>query len=95
MNKGTRIFIAGHRGLVGSALVRKFHSKGFSNLIVCSRSELDLVNQLAVQRFCAENSPEVVIIAAAMVGGIHANSSYPADFIRNNLQIQTNLIDEP
>ncbi len=93
MNKNAKIFIAGHRGLVGSALLRKFQSNGFSNLIVCDRAELDLVNQSAVQNFFFDNRPDVVIIAAAMVGGIHANSSYSADFIKNNLQIQTNLID--
>ena len=93
MNKSSTIFIAGHQGLVGSALLRKFQSEGFSDLVICDRSQLDLVNQSAVKEFFGKNSLEVVIIAAAMVGGISANSSYPADFIRDNLQIQTNLID--
>jgi len=93
MNKGSKCFVAGHRGLVGSALVRKLNSEDFSNLIVCDRSEVDLLSQAAVQEFFSEKTPDIVIIAAAMVGGINANRSYPADFIRNNLQIQTNLID--
>ena len=93
MNKGSKCFVAGHRGLVGSALVRKLNSEDFSNLIVCDRSEVDLLSQAAVQEFFSEKTPYIVIIAAAMVGGINANRSYPADFIRNNLQIQTNLID--
>jgi GDP-L-fucose synthase len=93
MNKGARIYIAGHRGLVGSALERKLHSKGFANIIVRSRSQLDLVNQAAVEKFFSQEPSDIVIIAAALVGGIHANSSSPADFIRDNLQIQTNLID--
>ena len=92
MNKEARIFVAGHRGLVGSALLRKLRSSGFSNLIIRDRSELDLTNQAAVERFFGEQSPDYVLLAAAKVGGIHANNTYPADFIRINLQIETNVI---
>ncbi len=93
MNKESRIFVAGHRGLVGSALLRKLQSAGFSNLITRDRAELDLVDQVTVGEFFDRQSPEHVFLAAAMVGGIHANSVSPADFIRVNLQIQTNVID--
>jgi GDP-L-fucose synthase len=93
MNKEARIFVAGHQGLVGSALLQKLQSAGFSNLITGDRAELDLVNQAAVEQFFDRQSPEYVFLAAAKVGGIHANSAYPADFIRVNLQIQTNVID--
>ena len=93
MNKESRIFVAGHRGLVGSALLRKFQSGGFSNLVTRDRAELDLEDQAAVEQFFNGLSPDYVFLAAAMVGGIHANSAYPADFIRVNLQIQTNVID--
>lgn len=93
MNKDARIFVAGHRGLVGSAILRKLKAAGFSNLLTRDRSALDLQNQCAVQTFFEDQSPEYVFLAAAKVGGIHANSTYPADFIRNNLQLQTNVID--
>ncbi len=93
MNKESRIFVAGHRGLVGSALSRKLQSAGFSNLVTRDRAELDLEDQAAVEQFFNGLSPDYVFLAAAMVGGIHANSAYPADFIRVNLQIQTNVID--
>ncbi len=93
MNRESRTFVAGHRGLVGSSLLRKLQSAGFSNLITRDRGELDLVDQPAVQQFFDGQSPEYVFLAAAKVGGIHANSAYPADFIRINLQIQTNVID--
>jgi GDP-L-fucose synthase len=93
MNKDARIFVAGHRGLVGSALVRRLRSDGYSNLLLRSSSELDLRNQAAVEQFFSEERPEFVFLAAAKVGGIHANSTYPADFIRDNLQVQTNTID--
>ena len=85
MNKESRIFVAGHRGLVGSALLRKLQSDGFLNLITRDHAELDLVNQAAVEQFFDGQSPEYVFLAAAKVGGIHANSAYPADFIRVNL----------
>src|SRR5688572_16165543 len=93
MNKQARIFVAGHRGLVGSALVRWLQAEGYSNLLLRSSAELDLRNQVAVEQFFAAERPEFVFLAAAKVGGIHANNSYPADFLRDNLQIQTNVID--
>jgi len=85
--------VAGHRGLVGSAIVRRLKAGGCSNLLLRSSSELDLRDASAVERFFAEERPEYVFLAAAKVGGILANDTYPADFIRDNLQIQTNVID--
>jgi len=85
--------VAGHRGLVGSAIVRKLQSLGFTNLVLRSHSELDLTRQFDVDSFFAAEKPRFVILAAAKVGGIHANNTYPADFIAINLQIQTNVID--
>ena len=93
MNKSARIFVAGHRGLVGSAIVRRLRADGFANLLLRSSGELDLRDQVAVEQFFAKERPEFVVLAAAKVGGIHANDSLPADFIRDNLQIQTNVID--
>jgi GDP-L-fucose synthase len=93
MNKDARVFVAGHRGLVGSAIVRRLHADGYSNLLLRTSAELDLCSQAAVEQFFAEQRPEYVFLAAAKVGGIQANDSYPADFIRDNLQIQTNVID--
>jgi GDP-L-fucose synthase len=93
MNKAARIFVAGHGGLVGSAIVRRLQGDGYSTLLLRSSAELDLRNQAAVERFFATERPEFVLLAAAKVGGIHANDTYPADFIRDNLQIQTNVID--
>jgi GDP-L-fucose synthase len=93
ITKSSRIYIAGHRGLVGSALVRAFQSQGYENLVVRTHQELDLTEQLAVRGFFDSVRPEVVILAAARVGGIHANSSRPAQFIRDNLLIQDNVID--
>jgi len=93
MNKTSRIFVAGHRGLVGGAIVRRLQADGFSQLLLRTSSELDLRNQAAVEKFFADERPEAVFLAAARVGGIHANDTYPADFIRDNLQIQTNVID--
>jgi GDP-L-fucose synthase len=90
----SKIFIAGHNGLVGSALVRKLKDQGFSNLILRSRSELDLTNQLAVERFFVKEKPEYVFLAAAKVGGIYANSTYSAEFIFSNMQVQMNVINE-
>ncbi|MDY6813564.1 MAG: GDP-L-fucose synthase [Pseudomonadota bacterium] len=87
------VFVAGHRGLVGSAIVRRLERAGFSNLLLRTRQELDLTRQDAVNAFFAEQRPAYVFLAAARVGGIHANDTYPADFIRDNLQIQTNIID--
>jgi GDP-L-fucose synthase len=93
MNSDSRIYVAGHNGLVGSAIVRALKRHGFSNLILRSRDELDLLDTLAVRRFFAAEQPAFVILAAAKVGGIMANNTYPADFIRDNLIIQTNVIE--
>jgi GDP-L-fucose synthase len=93
MNRNSRIYIAGHRGLVGSAVLRKLLAEGYENLLLRTRADLELTCQSAVERFFETERPEVVIMAAAKVGGILANSTYPADFIRENLQVQTNIID--
>lgn len=93
MNKDSKIFVAGHRGLVGSALVRRLRSEGYSNLLLRSRADLDLRNQASVEAFFRAERPEYVFLAAAKVGGIHANNSYAGDFIRDNLQIECNVID--
>lgn len=88
-----RIFIAGHRGLVGSAVLRELQRLGYTNLLTRSRSELDLQDADAVNQFFQTERPEFVVLAAAKVGGILANNTYPADFIRDNLAIQNNIID--
>jgi len=93
MVKTSSIFIAGHRGLVGSAIVRQLQSAGYCNLILRTRAELDLRNASAVNNFFASHRPEYVFLAAAKVGGILANSTYPADFLLDNLNIQNNVID--
>ncbi|PQQ03028.1 putative GDP-L-fucose synthase 2 [Prunus yedoensis var. nudiflora] len=92
-DKSAKIFVAGHRGLVGSAIVRKLQALGFTNLVLRGHAELDLTRQNDVESFFAVEKPQFVILAAAKVGGIHANNTYPADFIAVNLQIQTNVID--
>jgi GDP-L-fucose synthase len=94
MNKEARIFVAGHRGMVGSAIVRELRAAGFGNLLLRTSAELDLRNQAAVEDFFRAEQPEYVFLAAAKVGGIVANSSYPAEFIHDNLQIQTNVIHQ-
>jgi GDP-L-fucose synthase len=86
------IYVAGHRGLVGSAIVRRLEGSGASNLLLPDRDDLDLTNQAAVQKFFKAEKPAYVFLAAAHVGGIHANDTYPAEFIRDNLEIQTNVI---
>ena len=88
-----RIFVAGHRGMAGSAICRALQRTGYNNLLTASRTELDLENGPAVQRWFAEHKPTVVVLAAAKVGGIQANSSYPADFLLDNLKIETNVIE--
>jgi GDP-L-fucose synthase len=93
MNEGSRIFVAGHQGLVGSAIVRRLRELGYTNLLLRTRKELDLCSQAAVEAFFAAERPEYVFLAAAKVGGILANSTYPADFLRDNLLIQSNVID--
>ena len=92
MNHDSRIFVAGHKGMVGSALVRSLQRSGFSNLILRSKAELDLTRQADVERFYEQKKPDHVFIAAAKVGGLMANKTYRADFITTNMQIQTNLI---
>jgi GDP-L-fucose synthase len=93
MNLDSKIYVAGHRGLVGSAIVRKLEEKGYTNLVYRTSKELDLRDKNAVDTFFAEEKPEFIFLAAAKVGGIVANNEYPADFIRDNLLIQTNIID--
>ncbi|MCA9201356.1 MAG: NAD-dependent epimerase/dehydratase family protein, partial [Planctomycetales bacterium] len=92
MRSDNRIFVAGHRGMVGAAVVRQLTAAGFTNLLLRSRSELDLTNQADVAQFFAEQRPEVVIHAAAKVGGIHANNTYPAEFLYQNLVMATNTV---
>ncbi len=94
MNKNSKIYIAGHRGLVGSAILRNLESQGYNNLILKTHKELDLTNQEDVKIFFKEYSPEYVILAAAKVGGIRANNTYRADFIYENIQIQNNVIHQ-
>ncbi|MBN1237748.1 MAG: GDP-L-fucose synthase [Gammaproteobacteria bacterium] len=93
MKDGASVYVAGHRGLVGSAICRALADRGIRSLVTRTSVELDLREQAAVERFFAEQRPEYVFLAAARVGGIYANDTYPADFIRDNLQIQTNVID--
>ena len=93
MNLTDRIYIAGHNGLVGSAIVRQLKERGFLNLIMRSHKELDLIDQNQVQVFFKKEKPDYVILAAAKVGGIHANNSYPADFIYKNIMIESNVIN--
>ena len=94
MTPDTRIFVAGHRGLAGSALLRALQAKGYRNLVTRTRDELDLTDAAATARFMQDERPEVVFLAAAKVGGIVANATLPAEFVRENLAIQTNVIHE-
>jgi GDP-L-fucose synthase len=92
MNKSAKILVCGHRGLVGSALVQRLREQGYDNLLLKTHAELDLMYQQQTAEFFMAEKPEYVFLAAAKVGGILANNTYPADFIYNNLQIQTNVI---
>ena len=93
MNKESKIYVAGHRGLVGSAIMRQLDAMGYSNVLTRTHSELDLVNQAQVQAFFEKEKPEYVFLAAARVGGIHANNTYPAEFIYQNMMIEANIVD--
>ena len=92
MNNTNKIYIAGHKGLVGSAILRLLQKEGYTNLVYKTRNELDLTDQASVSTFFKQEKPDYVFLAAAKVGGIHANNTYPADFIVDNIQIQTNII---
>ena len=94
MKSNSRIYVAGHRGLVGSAIIMSLKQRGFENLITRTHAELELMDAVAVKDFFEKTKPEYVFLAAAKVGGIHANSTYPADFMRENLIVQTNVIHE-
>ena len=94
MKSNSRIYVAGHRGLVGSAIIRSLKQRGFENLITRTHAELELMDAVAVKDFFEQAKPEYVFLVAAKVGGIHANSTYPADFMRENLIVQTNVIHE-
>lgn len=93
LDRRKKIYVAGHRGLVGSALVRRLEAAGFENMVTRTHEELDLTRQADVEAFFRQEKPDYVILAAAKVGGIHANDTYPADFIMKNLQIECNVID--
>lgn len=93
MDKDSLIYVAGHRGLVGSAICRALIRGGYENLLTRTHAGLDLCDQTAVKKFFAQHRPDIVVLAAAKVGGIHANATYPAEFIYQNLQIQNNVID--
>ncbi|WP_273846995.1 NAD-dependent epimerase/dehydratase family protein, partial [Rubrobacter calidifluminis] len=93
MNKKSRIYVAGHRGMVGSAIVRRLRGEGFEGIVTRARTELDLTDARAVDAFFADERPEYVFLAAAKVGGILANATCPAGFIRDNLAIELNVIE--
>ncbi|CDZ94234.1 GDP-L-fucose synthase [Pseudomonas saudiphocaensis] len=92
MNRDARVFVAGHRGMVGSAIVRRLQALGYKNILTRGREDLDLIDQAAVNGFFAENQIDQVYMASAKVGGIHANNTYPAEFIYQNLMVQANII---
>ncbi len=94
INKNVKIYVAGHRGMVGSAIVRQLQANGFRDIVTRTHSELDLCNQQAVSNFFQQEKPDQVYLAAAKVGGIHANNTYPADFIYDNLMIEANVIHQ-
>ncbi len=89
-----KIYVAGHRGMVGSAIARNLEAKGYKNIIGRTHAQLDLTNQAAVQRFFEQEKPDQVYLAAAKVGGIHANNTFPAEFIYDNLMVQNNVIHQ-
>jgi GDP-L-fucose synthase len=93
LHKSSKIYVAGHKGLVGSAIIRQLEDRGFTNLLMRTHKELDLTNQAQVQTFFKQEQPDYVILAAAKVGGIHANNTYPADFIYQNMMIEVNVIN--
>lgn len=93
LDKDAKIFVAGHRGMVGSALVRCLEARGYANILTRTRNQLDLLDQTAVREFMREERPDYVFVAAAKVGGIYANNTYGADFIYENLVVETNIID--
>jgi GDP-L-fucose synthase len=94
MNPDSKIYVAGHRGLAGSAILRRLAARGYRNIVTRAHAELDLIDQRAVRSFLAQEKPEVVLLAAAKVGGILANNTYPAEFIYQNLAIEANVIEE-
>jgi GDP-L-fucose synthase len=94
IDKNTKIYVAGHRGMVGSAIVRQLQAKGFNNLVMRTHAELDLTNQQAVADFFQKEKPDQVYLAAAKVGGIHANNTYPAEFIYQNLMMEANVVHQ-
>jgi GDP-L-fucose synthase len=94
LSPNTKIFIAGHRGMVGAAIVRKLKAQGYNNLVTRTHSQLDLTQQTAVREFLVKEKPEHIVLAAAKVGGIHANNTYPAEFIYQNLMIECNVIHQ-
>jgi GDP-L-fucose synthase len=93
-NKNIKIYVAGHRGMVGSAIIRQLLAKGFTNIVTRTHAELDLCNQQAVSDFFQQEKPEQVYLAAAKVGGIHANNTYPAEFIYQNLMMEANVVHQ-
>ena len=93
INKTDKIFVAGHNGMVGKSVIRKLKENFYTNVLVENKDKLDLLNSEFVNKWFLKNKPEVVIIAAAKVGGINANNTFPVDFILNNLKIQNNLIE--
>ena len=94
MSKIQKIYVAGHRGMVGSAIFRELQKKGYRNIVTRTHAELDLTNQSDVQAFFAKEKPDRVFLAAAKVGGIHANNTYPAEFIYQNLMMESNVIHQ-
>ncbi len=94
MKQDSKIYVAGHRGLVGSAIMRQLQASGYTNVLICTHAELDLTNQSDVKDFFQQEKPDYVFLAAAKVGGIHANNTYPVDFIQKNLEIQGNVISQ-